>query len=795
MTTLADLTQLLTQLPGNLAYHLVVLFAIGGALQAAWAQWQQAPYPQTRRLMQGMMALFAVRLLLFALGGLAWQETVPPHIALPIADRAAAAFTIALFTWMWGFPEKHRRGDLFLQGTVAVIVLGVVASRIFWPQYANRYFNNSPIDLAWSVFSILLGITGILILLQRRPNGANAGLIALGVLTLGHITHALLPLANNDLDSSLRLAELLAYPLVFTLPYRFNAPQQAKTVPAKTTVQVQKAATEPPDAAALEALLDLLGTLPTDSDTCPKIARLGALLLKADLCLVTTPPQRGHIGIACSYDLIREQALAGTTLSTSNTPILTTAMKRRRSLRLPASSTSVDVRTLARALNIERTGPILAVPLDPGGDAPLQGSLVLLSPYAQHAWTSEEQKRLDTLGIQLAKWLHRHTQQPTEYIEALEQENAALQQKAAKAEEAAAKAEEAQERMAALAAAYEDAQRLIEQVEAENQRLQSLHAEMLAELEEARQQAGETAQAAQAEETTPEEETGQATATQSAAPAEAKEEDLATLSEALEQTRQEMEHIMTSLREAREENENHRQNLRVLLSMAQDLRQPLASLLGYTDLLLAESAGILGALQRQFLERTRASGKRLEQAVDDIVRVLAFDTNDVTLSPQQVELSKVIDEAIAQNAGLFREKRQLLRVDLPETLPAVQLDREMLYQIVYHLLRNAAMASPEEGEIHLRLRITDEDEEKFILLEITDSGGGIAVEDIPHVFSRRYRTTYRTIAGLGDNGLGMPLVKTLVEALEGRIWIESKPDQPHTTFTLLLPLVPTSEVS
>ena len=784
MTTLTDLTQLLTQLPGNLAYHLVILFAIGGALQAAWAQWQQAPYPQTRRLLQGLTALFAARLLLFALGGMAWQETIAPHIALPIADRAAAAFTLALFTWLWGFPEKHRGGDTFLQGTLAVIVLGVVASGVLWPQYASRYFNNSPIDLAWSTFNILLGITGILILLQRRPDGASAGLIALSVLTLGHIIHVLLPLANNDLDSFLRFADLLAYPLIFTLPYRFNTPKPAAVRP---TIQVQKASpTVPPEAAAAEALLDLLGTAPTAPETCPKIARAGALLLKADLCLVLTPPQRERIGVACGYDLIREHALEGTTLLAQNTPILTTAMKRRRSLRLPASSTSADARALARALNLERPGPLLAVPLDPGDGAPLQGSLVLLSPYAQHAWTTEEQKRLDRFGVQLAKWLYLHTQQASpppeneQRLAALEEENAALRQQAAEAEKA-------RERMATLAAAYEEAQRLIEQLEAENRQLQNLHAQLLTELEEARRQATEAQQAA-------EEALAEASQTATPQPAAAAE-DLAALSATLEQTQKEMEHLTASLRQAREENENHRQNLRVLLSMAQDLRQPLASLVGYTDLLLAESAGILGALQRQFLERVRASAQRLEQAVDDIVRLLALDANDVTLAPQQIELGKVVDEAIAQNAGLLREKRQLLRVDLPETLPTVQLDKEMLYQVVYHLLRNAALASPEEGEIHLRLRITTEGAEQFILLEVTDSGGGIATEDIPHVFSRRYRATYRTIAGLGDNGLGMPLAKTLVEALEGRIWVESRPEQGTTTFTVLLPLATTSEVS
>jgi len=143
-----------------------------------------------------------------------------------------------------------------------------------------------------------------------------------------------------------------------------------------------------------------------------------------------------------------------------------------------------------------------------------------------------------------------------------------------------------------------------------------------------------------------------------------------------------------------------------------------------------------------------------------------------------------------------------LRVDLPDRLPPAQLDREMFHQILHHLIHNAALASPDEGEIQLRLQILDgennEEEGPLLLLEVQDSGAGIPEEDIPRVFSRRYRTSYRTISGLGDNGLGMPLVKVLVDALEGRIWVESSSNQ-GTKFSVLLPFpqpaTPTSTAS
>ncbi|HFC09551.1 MAG TPA: hypothetical protein ENJ54_06850 [Chloroflexi bacterium] len=734
MTTLTALTQLLIQPPGSFAYHLVLLFAIGGTLQAAWIQWQRTAYPQTRRLLTGLLLLLGVRLAYFAVGGLAWQNVLAPHLVIPIADRAAGAFSLVLFAWLWGFPERHRTGDALLLGGIGTVVLGVVASVIIWPYFSARYFNGSVVDLGWSGFNIMLGLGGFLLLVERRPNGATAGKIALGILTLGYTIHALLPPPSGDLDGYLRLAEIVAYPLLFSLPYRFAAPLRREVRP----IQVQQATAPPPDRAAQEALLELLGTPPDDAEACPRIAKTVALLMKADLCLVVTPPRNERLSIACAYDLIREQALSGTSFPAQQAPILVAAMTRRRPLRLPASSTSADARTLTALLSLNRSGPLLAAPLDGGPDHPVQGSVVLLSAYAQHSWTAVEQERLAAIARHIGRWLITHTPAPppssaepqaepsaeiTARLAALEEQVLALTEENDALRAQASEAALLQDRLKALAAAHEETQQVLDALEAENRRLQA---------------ALETSA-----------------------------------------TKEQM-------------TEEYHQNLKVLLSSAQDLRQPLASLMGYADLLLGESVGILGALQRQFVERIRASAARMAQAVDDMVQALSLETGGLEINPQEIDLNEAIDNALSRNSGLLREKRLLLRVDLPETLPPARLDREMFHHILHHLLRNAALASPEESEIQLRLKIMEEEGERLLMLEVTDSGGGVAPEDLPHVFSRRYRTTYRTIDGLGDSGLGMPLVKALVEALHGRIWAESTAGQ-GTTFTVLLPLPPVAQ--
>jgi signal transduction histidine kinase len=76
---------------------------------------------------------------------------------------------------------------------------------------------------------------------------------------------------------------------------------------------------------------------------------------------------------------------------------------------------------------------------------------------------------------------------------------------------------------------------------------------------------------------------------------------------------------------------------------------------------------------------------------------------------------------------------------------------------------------------------------EFIMIQVTDSGGGIASEDLPRVFTRLYRADNVLIQGVGDTGVGLSIAKTLTEAQNGRIWVESEPNV-GATFSVLLPI-------
>jgi signal transduction histidine kinase len=225
----------------------------------------------------------------------------------------------------------------------------------------------------------------------------------------------------------------------------------------------------------------------------------------------------------------------------------------------------------------------------------------------------------------------------------------------------------------------------------------------------------------------------------------------------------------------------------VIASLSQELRQPMSSIVGYADLLLGESVGILGALQRKFIERIKASTERIGSLIDDIIQITTLETGLKKLKTEPVDLNLIIDNAMAYTSSQLREKNIALRIDIAKSLQPIQVDREAMQQIMIHLLQNAGAATPVEGTISLRVRTNKEGNQEYVLIQVSDTGGGIPEADLPRVFSRLYRAENVLIQGVGDTGVGLSIAKALTEAQGGRIWVETEMSV-GSTFNVQLPI-------
>jgi signal transduction histidine kinase len=240
-------------------------------------------------------------------------------------------------------------------------------------------------------------------------------------------------------------------------------------------------------------------------------------------------------------------------------------------------------------------------------------------------------------------------------------------------------------------------------------------------------------------------------------------------------------------------------NAEVVASASQELRTPMSSIVGYTDLLLSESVGILGAMQRNFLQRIKANIERMATMLEDLVWVATMDADQLELEPEAVDAVEVIEEAIMGAGNQFREQGITLRMDIAYDLPPIHADRDALQQIMTQLLSNACLASPPQSEVLLTARLEDsqlkgangsEYNASCLYVSVKDWGGGVDETELERVFSRKYRADNPLLNGLGDTGVGLSIAKTLVEAHNGRIWVESEAGI-GSTFAFVIPVAHT----
>ncbi|RME07272.1 MAG: hypothetical protein D6803_04370, partial [Anaerolineae bacterium] len=637
----------------------------------------------------------------------------------------------------------------------------------------------------------LLALGGLALLILRLPNAWGYGLIMLSILALGHGIHLIAPDRQSDFAGFVRLTQLAAYPLLLALPRRFSL----ATIAPPPVAAPQKPAPPPPPQPARPAadpkrLLSALEILTADdpAQRLPAISRVVAENMLADICLLLQfNSVEGVFQIPCGYDLIREEHIAPTAVRATELPLLTSAMIKERSLRLPASSTSQDMSTLASLYQLSTAGHLLVsfVP-HPPNTQPL--GIVLLSPYSNRRWNNRDQQNLEKIAHGLAPILHPEEGQATPAAVAVAPSDQATEQELA----------EAKSTIAALEARLEELQAQNARLQAQTERQPQPQTDAsLASLEEEYRKAQETLARLQVENRR----LGEMV---ESLIAETDTHGLTTvgqLKKELQEALEEIAHLKNQLALADqralalEKGASSTQTvsagqIEMLTTIIQDLRQPLSSIVGYTELLLGESVGILGALQRKFLERVRASAERMQLLLDDLIQLTTLEGEGQQIKPQPVDLGSVLDNAIADTRAQMREKNISLRVDLPDPLPRLQADRDALQQICINLLNNATTVSPPEGEILLRAEIQhSENERDYVLLQVADQGGGIPEEDLPRVFSRLYRADNPLIEGVGDNGVGLSIVKTLVEAHGGRIWVDTERGK-GSTFNVLLPLSP-----
>jgi signal transduction histidine kinase len=229
-------------------------------------------------------------------------------------------------------------------------------------------------------------------------------------------------------------------------------------------------------------------------------------------------------------------------------------------------------------------------------------------------------------------------------------------------------------------------------------------------------------------------------------------------------------------RMAREIEEQERLRREFVSNAAHELRTPLTNLQGYLE-----------ALRDGVMTADRATFESLHEEVDRMVRLSrsldALAEGDVADRAageiREIDLRAGVVAAVELYTAALERRRLRIELDLPAVV-AARADPDHLAQVLANLLQNAVHYTPEGGRIGVSARRRDAD----VLVTVTNSGPGIPAEDLPHVFERFYRVEKSRDRASGGAGIGLAIVKTLVELGGGRVGAESAPDATRFWFSV-----------
>ncbi|MGE5506906.1 MAG: two-component system histidine kinase PnpS [Chitinophagales bacterium] len=221
-------------------------------------------------------------------------------------------------------------------------------------------------------------------------------------------------------------------------------------------------------------------------------------------------------------------------------------------------------------------------------------------------------------------------------------------------------------------------------------------------------------------------------------------------------------------------------------NVSHELRTPLTSLQGFVET-LQDGAADEPATRARFLDIIAGETTRLTQLVEDLLELSRLESGRLDLRRRPVALSALVDRTVSFYAALAAARQVALAVQLPPDLPPVPGDDDLLEQVLRNLVDNAIKYTPDGGRVCIKAALAETGGRQEVVVQVADTGPGIAPEHLPRLFERFYRVDRARSRALGGTGLGLAIVKHIVERHGGRVWVESAPGQ-GSTFSFALPL-------
>lgn len=218
-------------------------------------------------------------------------------------------------------------------------------------------------------------------------------------------------------------------------------------------------------------------------------------------------------------------------------------------------------------------------------------------------------------------------------------------------------------------------------------------------------------------------------------------------------------------------------------AVAHELRTPLTSIKGYAVLLSAGKLGEISPGVKQRLEKINKHSDSLTQLINNILDISRIESGKQEMKIETVNIRELLDSLADLFAPQLKEKQLSFACDVSGDIASFPADKDQLKRVFINLVGNALKYTPPNGTITIRVATKG----RMAQIDVADTGIGIAPQNLTKIFEEFYREDTEANQSIKGTGLGMSLVKYIVEAHKGKIWVQSKL-QSGTTVSFTLPL-------
>lgn len=245
----------------------------------------------------------------------------------------------------------------------------------------------------------------------------------------------------------------------------------------------------------------------------------------------------------------------------------------------------------------------------------------------------------------------------------------------------------------------------------------------------------------------------------------------------------EVEGVVAVLRDATLEKQIDRSKTEFVSLASHQLRTPLTAINWYTELLLDHGVESLSEDQKSFVNQIRESSGRMNELVSSLLNVSRLELGTFSVEPKPTDIAKIVQNVLAELQPTIAQKRHTLTVELDKQLEHVPVDENLMRIVVQNLLSNAVKYTREKGSITIKL-YRHYPEMRF---EVVDNGYGIPQSQHDQIFTKLFRADNVVEDNLEGNGLGLYIVRSILEQTGGDVWFESE-QNVGTTFYVSIPL-------